>query len=155
MFTLKMNGEGREKRNEVQMGKGHSADSLSSRGKKRITLYKKPDTNLFCQMCLCSRNQRNSSASFCVFFFFFSKYWAPVPIRTLLSSDSLKAYPLFQWSSADLRILLCVSHCINPTQTAGFSAHTLVLQETSSLNKQKRKGGKNTSVIKFQLLSFQ
>lgn len=63
MFKMKKNIEEREETNEAQMGKGHAAAWPSSRGKQKITLCKKPDTNLFCQMCCCRRNQRNSSAS--------------------------------------------------------------------------------------------
>lgn len=68
MNAFKSNRKETEERNKVQMGKGHAAAWPSSRGKQKITLYKKPDANLFCQMCLYSRNEKNSSA------YFFSKY---------------------------------------------------------------------------------
>lgn len=141
MFTFERNREEREEKNEVQMGKGHTAAWASGRGKQKITLYKKPDANLFCHMCLCSRNQRNSSTSSD----FFSKSWASLAFCTVLSSGSPKASPLFQWSSTDPRILLLMSCCTNPTHTAGLSAHTLVLLETFILKKEKRKRTKNES----------
>lgn len=151
MLKMKKNIEEREERNDAQMGKVHTAAWPSSRGKQKITLCKKPDINLLCQMCLCSRNQRNSSPSS----FFLLMHKASLPSCPLFIRGTPKVNPLFQWSSTDLRILLLLNYFINPAHTASLSPCTLVLLKTFILKKEKDKEQQinQTSVIIFQLLS--
>lgn len=148
---MKKNIEEREEKNDAQMGKVHAAAWPSSRGKQKITVCKKPGINLLCQMCLCSRNQRNSSASS----FFLLMHEASRPSCPLFSRGTPKVSPLFQWSSTDPRLLLLMNYFINPAHTASLSACTLVLLKTFILKKEKDKEQQinQTTVIIFQLLS--